>query len=51
MYQSETFLKEKERIAKSRAAHLRLMAAGLGGAITPWFGHDRKATLKAAKKI
>ena len=25
MYQSESFLKEKERIAKSRAAHLRLM--------------------------
>ncbi|NVK01781.1 MAG: hypothetical protein HWE12_09590 [Oceanospirillaceae bacterium] len=51
MYQSESFLKEKERIAKSRAAHLRLMASGLGGAITPWFGQDRKAVVRAAKKI
>lgn len=50
MYQSESFLKEKERISKSRAAHLRLMASGLGGAITPWFGHGSKASTKTAKK-
>lgn len=50
MYQSETFLKEKERIAKSRAAHLRLMASGLGGAITPWFGNSTKASIKGVKK-
>ena len=51
MYQSESFLKEKERLAKSRSAHLRLMAAGIGGAITPWLGLDPKAIVKAAKKI
>lgn len=51
MYQSESFLKEKERLAKSRAAHLRLMASGLGGAISPWFGNTSKVPTKAAKKI
>lgn len=51
MYQSESFLKEKDRLAKSRAAHLRLMPSGLGGAITPWFGNTGKAVNKAAKKI
>lgn len=51
MYQSESFLKEKERIAKSRAAHLRLMAAGLGSSISPWFGHQSKVTTKPLKKI
>lgn len=51
MYQSESFLKEKERVAKSRAAHLRLMATGMGGTISPWFGHTTKATVKTTKKI
>ncbi|HSG03678.1 MAG TPA: hypothetical protein VLA39_08120 [Marinobacterium sp.] len=51
MYQSESFLKEKERIAKSRAAHLRLMASGLGGAITPWFGNGTKSSVKTTKKF
>lgn len=51
MYQSESFLKEKERIAKSRAAHLRLMAAGIGGAISPWFGNTTKVPVKTPKKI
>lgn len=51
MYQSESFMKERERLAKTRAAHLRLMASGLGGAISPWFGNGIKATIKIAKKI
>lgn len=51
MYQSESFLKEKDRLAKSRAAHLRLMASGLGGAITPWFGNGIKTPVKTTKKI